>query len=121
MLEPKLAAEFGQLLQKMLDSDAAIIVEGKKDRAALEKLGIPGSRIVALNQKPLFAVAEAVALDYKEAVILTDLDSEGKKLYGKLNALLQQLGVKVDDKMRDFLFRSTKLRQIEGFRSLIQQ
>ena len=121
MLSPKLAAEFVQLLQKMLDSDAAIIVEGKKDRAALEKLGIPGSRIVALNQKPLFVVAEAVASDYMAVAILTDLDSEGKKLYGKLSALLQQLGVKVDNKMRNFLFKSTRLRQIEGIQSLIQQ
>ena len=121
MLSPKQAAEFWQLLQKMLDSDAAIIVEGKKDRAALEKLGIPGSRIVALNQKPLFVAAEAVASDYKTVAILTDLDAEGKKLYGKLSTLLQQLGVKVDDKMRNFLFKSTRLRQIEGIQSIIQQ
>ncbi len=121
MLSPKLAAEFGQLLQELLDSEAAIIVEGKKDKAALEALGIPGSRIVALNQRPLFVVAEAVAENYRAVAILTDLDAEGKKLYGKLSTLLQQLGVKVDDRMRNFLFKSTKLRQIEGISNLIQQ
>ena len=121
MLTPELAAEFKQLIQKMLDSDAAIIVEGKKDKAALEKLGIPGSRITALNQRPIFVVAEAVARDYREVAILTDLDSEGKKLYGSLNTLLQRLGVRVDNSFRNFLFKSTKLRQIEGIGRIIQQ
>ena len=121
MLTPKLAAEFKQLTQRMLDSDAAIIVEGKKDKVALEKLGIPGSRITALDQRPIFVVAEAVASGYREVAILTDLDSEGKKLYGNLNTLLQRLGVRVDNNLRNFLFKSTKLRQIEGIANFIQQ
>ena len=121
MFVSKLDAEFVQMLQKLLDSDAAIIVEGKKDKAALEKLGIPGSRITALNQRPIFVVAEAVARDYREVAILTDLDSEGKKLYGSLSTLLQRLGVRVDNSFRNFLFKSTKLRQIEGIANFIQQ
>ena len=88
MLEPKIAAEFDQLLQKMLESDAAIIVEGKKDQAALEKFGIDSSHIFVLNKQPLFVVAERIAACYKTAVILTDLDAEGKKLYGRLNTLM---------------------------------
>ena len=121
MLTPESAVEFKQLIQRMLDSDAAIIVEGKKDKAALEKLGIPGSRIIALDQRPIFVVAEAVASDYREVAILTDLDSEGKKLYGSLNTLLQRLGVRIDNSFRNFLFKSTKLRQIEGISNFIQQ
>ena len=121
MLAPEIAAEFDQLLQKMLDSDAAIIVEGKKDQAALEKLGIDSSHIFVLNKQPIFVVTERVASYYKTAVILTDLDAEGKKLYGKLNTLLQQLGVKVDNSFRNFLFKQTKLRQIEGLAGFIQQ
>lgn len=121
MLAPVVAAEFGQQLQKLLESASAIIVEGRKDRAALEKLGIGSSRILILSKKPLFAVAEEVAAANSEAIILTDLDAEGRKLYGKLNTLLQQLGVKVDNRLRNFLFKNTKLRQIEGIASLIQR
>ncbi len=120
MLTPVVAAEFGQLLQKMLKSDAAIIVEGRKDKSALERLGISSGKIFVLNKQPLFEVAEAVANDYKTAAILTDLDSEGKKLYGKLNTLLQHLGVNVDSSFRNFLFKNTKLRQIEGICRLTQ-
>ncbi len=121
MLPPDVAAKLGQLLQKTLKFPAAIIVEGKKDRAALEKLGVPGSQIITLDQRPLFVVAEAVSAGYKTAAILTDLDVEGKKLYGRLNTLLQQLGVKVDNRLRNFLFKNTKLRQIEGIANFIQQ
>ncbi len=120
MLTQVVAAEFEQLLQKTLKSAAAVIVEGKKDKAALEGLGISGSSIFVLNKKPLFAVAEAVAKDYDTAIILTDLDSEGKKLYGKLNTLLQRLGVKVDNNLRNFLFKSTQLRQVEGMSTLLR-
>lgn len=120
MLTPLVAAEFGQLLQKLSKSSAAVIVEGKKDKSALENLGVGGSRIILLNKKPLFAVAEAVAEDYCEVVILTDLDAEGRKLYGRLSTLLQQLGVKVDGRLRNFLFKSTKLRQIEGIGTLLK-
>lgn len=99
----------------------AVVVEGKKDKEALEKSGVSGKSIFVLSKKPLFAVAEELAKDYSEAMILTDLDAEGKKLYGKLNTLLQQLGVKVDDSVRNFLFKNTKLRQIEGIAKLITQ
>lgn len=101
------------MLEKISGNKVAVIVEGKKDKAALEKIGIHNN-IFVLNTKPLFVVAEEIAESYGEAAILTDLDGEGKKLYGKLNTLLQRLGVKVDNRLRNFLFKNTKLRQIEG-------
>lgn len=109
------------LLGGFVKSKAAIIVEGKKDKAALEKAGIGSSRIFVLNRKPLFAVAEEVAAVCKEAAILTDLDEEGKKIYGRLNTLLQRLGVRVDNSIRNFLFKNTRLRQVEGIDKLIIQ
>ncbi|MBI2175958.1 hypothetical protein HYU40_01235 [Candidatus Woesearchaeota archaeon] len=103
------------------NSETAVIVEGKKDKSALENLGVGSSCIIVLNKKPLFAVAEQLAANYKSAVILTDLDAEGKKLYGKMNTLLQQLGVKIDNRLRNFLFKSTRLRQIEGIGRLLNE
>lgn len=93
-------------------SNKLIIVEGKKDKKALEQLRL--KNIVTLSKKPIYKVIEEVAEKTKEAVILTDLDKEGKKLYGKLNSGLSYHGVKVDNKFRVFLFKKTKLRQIEG-------
>ncbi len=113
-ISPEAAAGLELLITKLKLGASAVIVEGKKDKSALEKLGINSSKIFTLNAKPLFVVAEAVAKDYDMAIILTDLDAEGKKLYGKLNTLLQHLGVNIDNSLRDFLFKNTKIRQIEG-------
>ena len=104
--------ELNNLIEKIKDSNALIIVEGKKDREALQKLGI--SNIVELSKKPLFQIVEDIADSNEECVILTDLDSKGKEIYGKLNSNLQKHGVKINNKLRDFLFKQTKLRQIEG-------
>lgn len=108
-------AEFEELndfIENLRGSKILIIVEGKKDKAALEEFGI--SNIIELNKKPLFQIVEEIANSIKECVILTDLDKEGKQLYSKLNANLQRHGVKINNKFREFLFKSTKLRQIEG-------
>lgn len=104
--------EFRNLIKKIIDLDVLVIVEGKKDRAALQKLGI--KNIAELSKKPVYQIVEQIANSSKECVILTDLDSEGKELYSKLNSGLQKYGVKIDNRLRNFLFRNTKLRQIEG-------
>jgi len=94
-----------------------IIVEGKKDKAALEKFGI--KNIFVLNG-PLYKNIEDISYKYKEVVILTDLDKEGRKLFSRLNSRLQERGIKVDNSFREFLFKETKLRQIEGIDSYIE-
>lgn len=87
-----------------------IIVEGKEDKLSLEKLGI--RNIVTIN-KPLYKIVEE-AMEEEQVLILTDLDKKGKQLYSKLNHQLNQFGVKINNNFREFLFRKTKLRQIEG-------
>jgi len=51
--------------------------------------------------------------------LLTDLDKKGKELYGKLNSGLQRFGVRIDNNFREFLFKKTKIRQIEGLRNTL--
>lgn len=92
-------------------SGKAIIVEGMKDRRALETLGI--GNIHVLNKKPVYAVIEEVAARSKQAIILTDFDKTGKQLYGKLSSGLQHLGVEIDNRFREFLYKE-KISHIEG-------
>ena len=96
-------------INKLINCGKLIVVEGIKDKAALEEFGI--KHIVVLK-KPLFQVTEEI--NDKEVVLLTDLDKEGKKLYGKLKKDLNKRGIKVDTVFREWLFKNTKLRQIEG-------
>ena len=109
--------ELNNFIENIKNSNTLVIVEGRKDKSALEKLGI--SNVIQLNKKPLFQIVEEVSNSNKECIILTDLDKKGKEIYGKLNSNLQKHGVKVNNKFREFLFRHTKLRQIEGIDSYI--
>lgn len=111
--------ELNNLIEKIKDSGILVIVEGKKDMAALKKLGI--TNIMELSKKPLFQVVEEVSGSNKECIILTDLDSKGREIYGKLNSDLQKNGVKVDNRLREFLFKSTRLRQIEGLSGYLER
>lgn len=104
---------FLEQIKKIKDLDILIIVEGIKDKAALQRLGL--KNIITLK-KPIYKIVEEVSENFKECIILTDLDKEGKKLYGKLNTGLSQSGVRIDNKFRNFLYRNTQLRQIEGLK-----
>ena len=111
-MDKEITEQFHKHINKIRDSNIVIIVEGKKDREALNKFGI--TNIVELTKKPLFQIVEEVADSNEECIILTDLDKKGKQIYGKLNSDLQRHGVKVNNEFRKFLLKNTKLRQIEG-------
>lgn len=104
--------------EKLAESGKIIIVEGKKDREALESLGI--ENIITLK-KPLYCIVEEVAEKSKGAVILTDFDKKGKELYGRLKKDLSRNGVKVDSHFREFLQKSTRLSHIEGLKSYVER
>ena len=111
--------EIMDYIGELKKNNKIVIVEGKKDKQALEQLGL--GNIVTLSKKPIYKIIEEVSEKTKEAVILTDLDKEGKKLFGKLNSGLSHHGVRVDNKFREFLFKKTKLRQIEGIISYLRK
>ena len=101
--------EMQTLITDIIDQDLLVIVEGKKDKAALKELGITRVINLCAQHKMLEKVAHE-----KQVIILTDLDKEGKRIYGKLKDLFSRHGIHVNDKLRNFLFKHTKLRQIEG-------
>jgi 5S rRNA maturation endonuclease (ribonuclease M5) len=104
--------QLNEHIKKLQQSNALIIVEGKKDKAALATLGIENT--FSLDRWPLYKVIEHIASQTKDCIILTDLDNEGKKLYAALRKGVTEHGVRVDNTFREFLFRHTSLRQIEG-------
>lgn len=115
----KNAEELLEWIDKIIDSDKIVVVEGREDKTALQKLGI--TNIIQLNKRPVYKVVEELVEKEQEVIILTDLDKKGKQLYGRLNHDLQRFGVKIDNRFRHFLFKHTKLRQIEGMDSYIKR
>jgi 5S rRNA maturation endonuclease (ribonuclease M5) len=96
-------------IDKLIESQTLIIVEGKNDKKALKKLGL--RNIVTLST-PLYKVIEIIK--DKEIVILTDFDKQGKILYKKIKSDCSQRGIKINDKLRLFLMLKTRLVHIEG-------
>lgn len=118
--------ELLELLDKLKESSKLVIVEGLKDKRALEWLGFKSKNILRLK-KPLYAVVEEASEitsarkgKAKECAILTDLDRKGRELYARLRKDLQKHRIKIDDTLRKFLFKSTKLRQIEGLKTYLE-
>ena len=97
--------------EKLQQTEKVIIVEGKKDKKALNSLGV--KNIVTING-PLYKLIEDVAEMTNEVVILTDFDREGRKLYGFLKNNFQRNGVKIDRYFREFLMTNTKITCIES-------
>lgn len=108
------AADVFEMIERK--KELPTIVEGKRDRAALKALGF--TDIHELDAA-LFHVVERFGKGAR-IQILTDLDSEGKKLYRKLSSDLRQRGVFIDDELRELLFK-TQLRQIEGLVSYLNK
>src|SRR3990167_5645230 len=95
--------------KKLKVCNKLIIVEGKKDKLALENLGI--NNILTFSNSPHYSCEDI----NQEVVILTDLDKHGKKLYSIIKKNLQKRGIKIDKKFREFLFQK-KISHIEGIK-----
>lgn len=95
-----------------------VIVEGPNDKASLEYFGV--SRIIMVKRRAIYKIVESIPKG-SHIAILTDLDSEGKKIYSMLNKEFSQRGVYIDNKLRDFLFKNTTLRQIEGLQRFVER
>lgn len=110
--------ELEEWVNELRASSLPIVVEGKRDKRALERLGM--QRVISLD-KPLFAMVEEIAAREEEVVILTDLDRKGKELYGKLKKDFVTHGVRVDNHFREFLQQKTRISHIEGLKTYIDR
>ena len=104
--------DFREQLRKLRQSKILIIVEGKKDKEALHKLRI--TNVVYYNKFPLYELVERIQKKHNEVIILADLDKEGKRIYSRLYSELTWRGIRVKNEFREFLFKNTRLSQIEG-------
>ena len=65
-----------------------IIVEGKRDAAALKKLGFSGEVITLHGGKGIYEFCEDIAERYPKVMLLLDWDDKGEKLYSALSGNL---------------------------------
>jgi len=94
--------ELTWLLEELRDrpDNQVILVEGLKDRAALTVLGVGGEIWQVQGPNSIFSIAERLALENKQAVIMTDWDRKGGQLAHLLRSSLNANGIHFDDHFR---------------------
>jgi 5S rRNA maturation endonuclease (ribonuclease M5) len=92
---------------------AAVIVEGKRDKAALRALGVRGEIYTINDGRPLFEICEVIATKHRDAILLVDLDRAGRALASKLKRFLADMGVRVNERHRLSLLRKLDTHQVE--------
>jgi len=78
------------------------IVEGKRDKRALEKFGLKSERIVAINGRTLIKVVDEIraSADHDHVIILTDFDKKGRQLASKLMRLFLAYKIHPNSRLR---------------------
>jgi 5S rRNA maturation endonuclease (ribonuclease M5) len=107
---------------RQLGDESCILVEGRRDRAALRALGVEG-RIVCLQQGR-GSISERVGrVDAKNVIILMDFDPEGHHLAKLMYRALTTRGRAVDlstwRRLKSYLGR--EVRDVEGLASYISR
>jgi len=112
--------KFNEELDKV--KDHLIIVEGKKDKDSLQKLGLNNIFVLNEHRKSLCEKVEEIEeiAGKRKLCILTDFDKKGKKLYLLLKSELSKRKVRLDNKFRSTLLR-LKISHIEGLASYIDK
>ena len=109
-------------LRTQSEAGVPIIVEGRRDEAALRRLGVTG-KVHCLKARGESRHEFLDRLDgTKEVIVLTDFDREGKELETWLYKELSQRGVKSDLKtwIRMRSLARTEVRSVEELPSFIR-
>lgn len=98
-----------------------IIVEGKKDKEALQELGFRNIFVIHETGKSIYEKIEQIEqkAGKKKICILTDFDKGGKKLYLLLKSEFSKRKVHLDNSLRGILLKQ-KISHIEGLSSFLK-
>ena len=80
-------------------SGTVIIVEGRKDKAALRKLGLIGP-IVCFKSSGRNLADFLGDINAKKVIVLTDFDKEGRDISAQISEALAHLGTDTDHALR---------------------
>ena len=93
---------FDELI-KASEGGAIIVVEGPSDRQSLRELGIKGEILLSSTQ-PDVDLIDSLA-DSSRVIILSDWDTEGKKIEKRLDKLFRSRGIVANTEYRKRIFR----------------
>jgi 5S rRNA maturation endonuclease (ribonuclease M5) len=103
-------------LQKACDG-AIVIVEGKRDVAALKPLLNADFFMINGTKRSLYETAEHIASKYGSAILLLDADKKGMELRKKMSSYLRSHGVRVLEEKK--LLELARVRNVEDLCSVV--
>ena len=89
-----------------------IIVEGKRDKEALQELKIK-------NVYAIYEVRRINTRKFREVLILTDRDKKGKKIYKYLYNYFTSEGIIINNRLRERFFTIFKVVRVEEIKNRI--
>lgn len=103
--------------------EVPIVVEGRRDVESLRQLGCNGVIVALHTGENLFALAERLASEAREVILLTDWDRKGAALHDQLAANLGANGVRIDASFRDDLrrFQSPPVKDVESLATYVER
>ena len=103
------------------DKRTVILVEGKRDKESLIKLGVKGEIYVINNGKSTVENSEILAERYEKVVILTDWDRTGGRLARAFSEQLNSLGMdfSLEERKKLSFLCKKDVKDIESLYSLL--
>jgi 5S rRNA maturation endonuclease (ribonuclease M5) len=107
--------EFIEMLNEEAESGSVIVVEGKRDVEALNRIGFNGNLTILNHFKGITDFVDNHCQIRKKIILLLDMDRTGKHLTSKLVSQLQHKGNNVNLFYKKSLAKITngKIRQVE--------
>ncbi len=99
-----------KLKEESQNPDTVILVEGKKDKEKLSKLGI--KNVVDLKGRRYYDVFEDIADHFHRVILLFDLDKHGERIFSKFKNMLEKEGIKTNSEFREYL-KNMDIEEIE--------
>jgi 5S rRNA maturation endonuclease (ribonuclease M5) len=126
MRRPREALEQLTLILEELESrpeEVVVLVEGKRDRGALNLLGVRGEIIQVQTSDGILGIAEDLAFRHKRAIILTDWDRKGGQLCLLLKNALKANSVEFEASTRSRLVHivSGEIKDVESLPSFFSR
>jgi 5S rRNA maturation endonuclease (ribonuclease M5) len=90
--------------------DTVILVEGRKDKEKLNKLGI--KNVKELKGRRYYDVLEDIADHFQNVILLFDLDKHGERISKKFKYMLEKEGIKTNSEFREYL-KNLNVEEIE--------
>jgi Small primase-like proteins (Toprim domain) len=125
MKDDERLAAIVEVLQDLSDlaEDHILLVEGLRDKSALEALGIEGRFFMIQSEGGPIKAAEFASQNGNKAVILTDWDWRGGRIASDVSRHLSALGVEFDLAIRSKLSSLCKkyVTDVESLDSLVER